>query len=473
MQPPVPAVLLVEFNELSPILMDRFIGQGHLPNLRTMRDQSEVCISEAEEKPPYLDPWIQWVNVHTGVPYSEHGISALSQGHKLRYKSLWSIVSDEGWPVWVCGSMNVQYDERIRGYVLPDPWATDLPPYPDELKPYFHFIQENVREYTNDRVPLTRSDYFQFMTFMLRHGLSFSTVEATVRQLHSERRTGCGRWRRAFIMDKFQFDMFSAIYRRLKPRFSTFFLNSTAHMQHCYWRDMQPELFTIAPKREAQLEYGSAILHGYQEMDGLLGRVLNLVGDSAVVILATALSQQPCLLYEDKGGKHGYHVSDYDRLMAFAGVACPYRCAAVMSGQFWIHLQSESDAKIVEMRLQALRLGEKRVISTRREGSSVFTSCSTTEAIDSDAVVHIDGTEHATAFFSLFYALGIMKSGMHHPDGILWTRHLHHRHTVRREKVPLVSIAPTILDMLGIAKPQEMKGDSLLANPTEPVLPAA
>jgi hypothetical protein len=143
METPLP-VILVEFNELSPALMDRFIGAEHLPNFKRMRDQSEVCISVAEEKPPHLDPWIQWVDVHTGVPYSQHGISDLSQGHNLRYESVWSVVSDAGWPVWVCGSMNVQYKEGIRGYILPDPWATDLPPYPRELKPYFHFIQQNV-----------------------------------------------------------------------------------------------------------------------------------------------------------------------------------------------------------------------------------------------------------------------------------------------------------------------------------------
>jgi hypothetical protein len=463
------AVVLVEFNELSPLLMDRFMGQGHLPHLKRMHDQSEVCISEAEEKPPHLDPWIQWVNVHTGIPYAQHGISDLSQGHKLRYKSVWSVVSDAGWPVWVCGSMNVQYDKGIRGYILPDPWATDLPPYPDELRPYFHFIQQNVLEYTKDRVPLTKSDYFKFMTFMLGHGLSFQTVESTVRQLISEKRTRGGRWQRAFIMDKLQFDMFSAIYRRFKPRFSTFFLNSTAHMQHSYWRHMQPELFASAPENDEQRQYGSAILRGYQEMDGLLGRLLKLVGDQAIVILATALSQQPCLVYEDKGGKHNYFVSDYDRLMAFAGFSRAYRCAPVMSGQFWIHLESVSDADAIESRLRTLRLGERHVIHTRREGSSVFADCPMTQVIDSDAVIHIDGTEHTAPFFSLFYVSDIVKSGMHHPDGILWIRHPHRRHTERTEKVPLLSIAPTILDMLGLAKPSEMKGESLLTNPIESV----
>lgn len=468
MESPSP-VILVEFNELSPILMDRFISEGHLPNLKHLRDQSEVCISLAEERAPYLDPWIQWVNVHTGVSYSEHGIANLSEGHKLRHKCLWSLVSEAGWPVWVCGSMNVRYEEGIQGYILPDPWATDCLPYPEDLKPYFHFIQQNVVDYTNKRVRLTQSDYIKFIRFMVGHGLSLHTVRAIAEQLLSEKRTGCGRWRRAFIMDQLQFDVFNAVYRRLQPRFSTFFLNSTAHMQHAYWRNMQPELFNVAPSSDEQRQYGSAILLGYEEMDRLLGRMLQLVGDQAIVILATALSQQPCLLFEEKGGKHVYYIKDFAELMSFAGVACSHRVAPVMAGQFWVHLDSVPDALDVQAKLGALRVGGQPAIRTRREGASVFGSCCIFRALETDAVLRVDCSDRNAPFLSLFYVSDVLKSGMHHPDGILWIRHRHKRHSVREQKVALASIAPTILEMLALPKPECMKGTSLLAGSSMPV----
>jgi hypothetical protein len=460
-------VVLVEFNELSPILMENFLKEGRLPNLKRLYDQSEICISAAEEQEPNLDPWIQWVNVHTGVPYAEHGVFNLSEGHKLRQKCLWDLVSEAGSPVWVCGSMNVRYDDGIRGYILPDPWATDCPPYPGELKAYFHFIQQNVLEYTNERVPLTKSDYINFVKFMVGHGLSLHTVTATLQQLLAEKRTGRGRWRRAFIMDKMQFDMFSAVYRRIKPRFSTFFLNSTAHMQHAYWRHMQPELYKVATSEAEQREYGSAILLGYKEMDGLMGRMLKLVGDEAIVILATALSQQPCLRFEEKGGKHGYYVKDYPQLLKFAGIQHAHRVAPVMSGQFWVHLENDEAAAEVQGRLSALRVGGELAIRTRREGTSVFASCCVFKGLEQDAVLHTENGEQSTPFFGLFYASDITKSAMHHPDGILWIRHPHKQHSVRSEKVGLIRIAPTILDMLGVSKVEQMKGASLLTSSRE------
>ncbi|RYZ60138.1 MAG: hypothetical protein EOP08_14870, partial [Proteobacteria bacterium] len=227
-------MILIEYNELCPPLMERFIAQGHLPNFRRFREQSQVYVTEAAERYPHLDPWIQWVTVHAGVDFDAHGIEHLNEGHKLKQKYLWDILSDANHPVWVCGSMSVTYDPSIRGAVLPDPWTTKVAPTPSELAPFFKFVQQNVLEYSNDKIPLSKLDYAQFVAFMARHGLSPSTMRAIAEQLVSERLTGLGRWKRATILDKLQFDVFKWYWQRERPKFSTFFSNSTAHFQHLY-----------------------------------------------------------------------------------------------------------------------------------------------------------------------------------------------------------------------------------------------
>jgi hypothetical protein len=454
-------VILLELNELSPILMERFISGGKLPNFKRLRDRSVVFLSEAEERAPDLEPWIQWVNVHTGVPYSEHGVSRLSEGHKLQHKCIWEVVSDSGAPVWVCGSMNVRYEPTIRGWILPDPWSTDVAPHPDSLQPYFRFIQQNVLEHTRDRVSLSKSDYAQFLRFMVGNGLSLRTLNSILKQLASEKRTGAGRWRRAFLMDKLQFDLFSAVYERLKPSFSTFFLNSTAHMQHMYWRDMEPDKFKVARAPDKQKEYATAILQGYQEMDVLIGRLLTQVGDDALIIMATALSQQPCLDYEEAGGKRGHRIHDFSALLAFAGVTARFRVAPVMAEQFWIHFENRADAEDAQTKLSALHVVQQRAIETGLEGNSVFAACAIRKFVAPEALLQVAGADRSIPFFQMFYAAEGLKSGMHHPDGMLWIRDPRQSHAMHPEKVGLVSIAPTILDLLGVEKPAYMKGESL------------
>ena len=127
-------VILAEFNELSPALMGKFIVAGKLPDFKTLRDESQVDVTAAEDD-PHLEAWIQWVTiqwvtVHAGVPFVDHGIEHLDTGHNLDRKNIWDVLSDAGRSVWVRGSMNVVYEPPINGWVLPDPWTTQVDPYP-------------------------------------------------------------------------------------------------------------------------------------------------------------------------------------------------------------------------------------------------------------------------------------------------------------------------------------------------------
>jgi hypothetical protein len=104
-------------------------------------------------------------------------------------------------------------------------------------------------------------------------------------------------------------------------------------------------------------------------------------------------------------------------------------------------------------------------VRTRREGDSVFASCCIFGELGEDAVLRIEGSDRSIPYFDLFYPADVLKSGMHHPGGILWNRHAHKRHSIRQDRVPLTSIAPKILDMLALPRPDYMKSPSLLEAP--------
>ena len=128
-------VILLEFNELSPTLMNRFISQGHLPHFKRFSEESAIYLTEAAERAPYLDPWIQWVTVHTGLDFAQHRLERLNEGHTLDAKRVWDLDAEHGEPVWICGSMNIGSGNGVRGAVMPDPWTTHVAPTPPDLKP--------------------------------------------------------------------------------------------------------------------------------------------------------------------------------------------------------------------------------------------------------------------------------------------------------------------------------------------------
>ncbi len=158
--PSTPRVILLEFNELTPSLMDRFIAEGHLPNFQRLYRESGVFVTDAEESQWDLEPWIQWVTVHTGLSLAQHGLHNLDESYKLKSPNVWDLLSAAGHRVWVCGSMNVKYNRPIDGWVLPDAWSSRVDPYPDDLRRYFDFVRTSVGEHTNDKVPLSKAQYF-------------------------------------------------------------------------------------------------------------------------------------------------------------------------------------------------------------------------------------------------------------------------------------------------------------------------
>ena len=450
-------LIVLEFNELTPRLMSQFIDEGVLPNFARLRQESATYLTDAGENPPNLEPWIQWVTAHCGVPFVQHQVFNLGDASRATVPQVWEVISDNGGTVWVCGSMNAVYKNGLNGLVLPDPWSVHVRPSDPELAPYFDFVRANVLEYTRERLRLAPRQYLRFAWFMLTHGVSFATVGATARQLLSER-FGKTKWRRATILDRLQFDVFRHFYRRLRPTFSTFFVNSTAHFQHVYWRNFEPTRFALQPTAADQGVYGDAVRYGYRCMDAIVGKVLAMAGDEATVVFATALSQQPCLTYESVGGKVFHKPHRFEPLLRFAGID-PSSCSAepVMSEEFHLRFADDASAERACQRLRELRQGSERVMNARRDGSGVMAGCAIFHAVPPGTQVH--GPEGVTAFDSLFYEVDTTKSGMHHREGMLWIRPPQGiRGRATAGHVPLESVAPTMLSMLGVRPASGMKG---------------
>src|SRR6266568_7036114 len=79
-------LILIEFNELCPHLLQRFMDRGLIPNFRSFYESSTICTTDAGEDPGHLEPWIQWPTVHSGMSFHEHGVFHLGDGCRLEHK---------------------------------------------------------------------------------------------------------------------------------------------------------------------------------------------------------------------------------------------------------------------------------------------------------------------------------------------------------------------------------------------------
>ena len=181
-------VLLLEFNEICPRLLERWFQLEKLPNFRRFYEQSDVFISVADETDPVnLEPWIQWYSIHTGLPYAEHQVFHLTDGPRAGHLDLWRLVQQAGRSAMNCSSMNAKGFSGERAFFLPDPWCAAELCWPPEIAIYAKVVATSVQEYSNAGMPLSWRDYAAFLSFMVGHGLSLPTVSAIVAQLASER----------------------------------------------------------------------------------------------------------------------------------------------------------------------------------------------------------------------------------------------------------------------------------------------
>jgi hypothetical protein len=411
-------LILLEFNELCPHLVDRFIDEGALPNFKRLRDASETFITHTNDE--LLEPWTQWVTVHTGVPFSEHGIKDLDEAEKVAHSTFWDRFADEN--VLLMSPMNVKFRRRNQSLFMPDPWAASQVPS-EELEPFYKFIRAAVNSHARtDRLDLKVAA--SAVRFLLAHGLTLNTLAASFSQLFGEKFGSRDvKWRRATILDRLLWDVFAHFWRGpRRPRVGIFFSNATAHYQHKYWSHHDPSLFTLKPDAGELETYGSAIRFGYQAHDRLIGKAMVLAGADTAIALCTALSQQPMLDYEVRGGKQMFIVKDFAALQAALGIRTTARAEALMAEESWLHFATDTAATDGYHKISSARTNDGRALFKLRgfDGKSFVIGCGVfaSEVDASTTILNVSGA--SIPFDEHFLQMETVTTAKHHPDGIFW-----------------------------------------------------
>jgi Type I phosphodiesterase / nucleotide pyrophosphatase len=411
-------LILLEFNELCPQLVDRFIDEGALPNFKRLRDASETFITHTNEE--ILEPWIQWVTVHTGVPFSEHGIKDLDEAEKVTHATFWDGLTEEN--VLLMSPMNVKFRRRNQWLFMPDPWAASQAPSA-ELEPFYNFVRAAVNSHARtDRLDLKIAG--RAVRFLLAHGLTGKTLAAAFRQVLAEKVSRRDvKWRRATILDRMLWDVFAHFWRGPRqPRVGIFFSNATAHYQHKYWSHHDPSLFALKPNTAELETYRDAIRFGYQAHDRLIGKAMALAGSGTAIALCTALSQQPMLDYEIRGGKHMFLVKDFAALQKAVGINVPARAEALMAEESWLHFATAEEGADGYDKISAAKTSDGRALFKLRgfDGKSFVVGCAVF-ASEVDAHTRVISPAGASLpFHEYFLQMDTVTTAKHHPDGIFW-----------------------------------------------------
>ena len=439
-------IVFIEFNELCPDLLARWMADGTLPNFRRFHDASQVFTGAADVTDPrFLEPWIQWYSLHTGLSYDQHEVFHLTDGPTAGHTDVWHALLDGGITVGNCASMNAPAFAAPGSFYLPDPWCMTEPPFPAELAAYQKIIVSKVQENSNAGAAVSRADYIDFAKFLVRNGLRTGTVMAIVEQLVAEiSNRGVG-WKRAALLDKLQLDIFLKLWKRNRPAFASFFLNSTAHFQHAYFHLLEPGKFDLPQDDLDDPVHQHAILFGYKEMDRILGDFFALEREGVTLVLSTALSQQP----NEGAGKRYYRPRNIDGLLAGLDLY-PTRTLPVMAHQYSALFATQADADAAHAALAAVSMDGQPVFGfDEAPERTLFFNCQIGSNVAQTAQVQLRPGSNTTApFYELFYKIPHMKTGIHHPDSVLWFKT--GVHAVHEGRTSILNIFPTMLDYFDV-----------------------
>lgn len=458
-------VVLLELNEITWDLIDPLITEGKLPTFARLKREGAVASPMSVDEPPFLDPWITWTSVYSGTPQDQHKVAFLQQPPEtIKSKRIWELLSEAGRKVGIYGSVCSWPAKPLDGYHVPDTFSQDYSTYPESLEP----IQRLNLTYTRSiRLP-NDQDGMMFKaklgSKLLGLGLRLGTGLKIASQLVSERLNPKIRWKRVCLQPLVNFDFFSKLYRKHRPDFATFHSNHVAHFQHTYWKMMQPDEFRPLETTQEDIDtYGKAIEYGYQSADALIASMLDLIDDDTVLVIASSMGQQP-FRSSLKTGKRIGQLRSHDQLMEALGYSDKARAVAMMSDQFNVYAE---DDVLTEVRaaLEAVYIDtpDQPAFTTEAGPGAVTVTLKPWDSTGPDSVIHFAGTpgEPTIVLDELIYFSGLVKSGCHHPKGMMLMYGAGVKAGAEIADCNNLDIAPTLMALLGEPVPSVMTGRTL------------
>ncbi len=126
---------------------------------------------------------------------------------------------------------------------------------------------------------------------------------------------------------------------------------------------MDPEPFELKPTGGEIERFGGAVRFGYQEMDRLVGKALDLAEDDTALVLCTAISQQPYVQKDVDGGSRFYRPHDIAAFVRQLGSAW---CEQGRTCDVWVSSTSLFGAETDAAEAEASRCSEQQWAVGRR-----------------------------------------------------------------------------------------------------------
>lgn len=397
-------ILFLEMNEIIFPYLEKYISKGHFPTFaRLFRDHGYIE-TVSEEQFSEIEPWIQWVTVHTGKTLKEHGIFRLGDIVGRAYPQIWEHLEQRGFRVGAISPMNAENRLKSPCFFMPDPWTDTTGSGSFLFLQTYKAIKQAVNDNAQKRVtPKTVLYLVLGWIWYSRIGSYPTYARAIWHALHGQG------WPKAVFLDRFLADIFLKLCIKKRPQYASLFLNAAAHVQHhylysssVYEGDQRNPEWYMPRGRDPLFE-------AYRVYDEIIGDALRM-SDQPRIMIATALQQEP----------HGkatffYRLKNHEKFFRRLGMSFR-RINTLMSRDFVVECESVEEARNAEqLLLNAADMNGVRLFAVDNRGLSLFVELIYSQEIKPGTSVRIGSS--AIEDFYQDVAFVAIRNGQHNGIG--------------------------------------------------------
>jgi hypothetical protein len=393
-----PRLLLFELNEFNRELLEEAARVYEYENiLKLIQLNESVTHTNDTYDSDFLEPWVQWVSIHTGTPASEHQVKHLGDVPELKHPQIWEKLSRTGVTSGVWGVLNGSRGNSPQcKFFVPDPWTFSEEATPPEL----NGLLQLPRYMARNRLNISGIEFVKGALKLLKTVAGPTTLKEMAVHTPKVMRMMARHPKSEFVgfcfIEYLSGLLFLEYFKKQNPQLGILFVNQIAHIQHYYWQG-------------TDYENNEKIRYCLYFVDRLTERVFDSLEEQDRLVVINGLSQmntnheEPWLAYRPE---------DHNEFLKAAGLNLR-SVEPLMSYDALIFFDSEEDCAAGKKILEEATVNGKGLFlveNYKGNPSKLFYRFQFYDPVDASAKCSINGRE---CEFGLYFRKIAPRTGRH------------------------------------------------------------
>ena len=400
--------ILLGLNEINFDYIKFYISKGLLPNFKRLFDYNDTIETISEKEYKLLEPWVQWVTIHSGKSFEEHNIFRLGDiVNRPELSQIFEELEKEGLSVGAVSPFNAENRLKNPSFFIPDSW-TKTKPYGNWL---VNALYQAIRQSVNDNA----KSKFNLKS-LVSLGISILLLVPASRWFHylktilKAKKPGF----KAIFLDSLLADVHLSLWEKHRPDFSNLFLNSGAHIQHHYLFNSKAYKGSLKNPQWYCSNDFDPLIQILSEYDYQIGKMLEL--KNVRLIVATGLHQQP-----HENLTFYWRIKDHIEFAELIGIKRFTEILPRMSRDFLVKFNNEIDALNAEKLLNSFFASNDhlKIFNVDNRGTSLFVELTYPNDISDSDSIYSKESKLKIENFKSFVAFVAIKNGEHNGIGYL------------------------------------------------------